>query len=348
MQTKKIISVVLALSLAVPLMARGAKQNQQEPEPADTSVTITDIMGRTVTLSKPATRLVGTHNPTMNIAVILGGGGKYIAGFGNKNMAGGLYGYVFPELGPLPQIGMRNEINFESCIQVGADLAILPQRFANLAEQFEAVGIPAAVILPNNESFETIKTSIELLGKLLGEDERAAKINAFFDSKINAARGIAQRITSQPKAIYLGGSSPLTVANGIMLQSVMIETVGAVNVAKNVPGQGDFVPVNLEEIIGWNPDVIYIPDFAQYKVEDLLNDRAWGSINAIRDKKVFVFPSILEPWDYPTPSTSMGLTWLLNNLYPELYSMDQVLADAKEYYELVYGRSFSAEQLGLR
>ena len=348
MQTKKIISVVLALSLAVPLMARGAKQNQQEPEPADTSITITDITGRTVTLPKPATRVVGTHNPTMNIAVILGGGGKYIAGFGNKNMAGGLYGYVFPELGPLPQIGMGREVNLESCLQVGAELAILPERFANLAEQFETAGIPAAVILPNTESFETIKNSIELLGRLLGEEARAARINAFFENKINAARVIAQRATARPRVLYLGGSSQLTVANGLMLQSVMMETAGAVNVAKNVPGQGDYVQVSLEEIIGWNPDIIYIPGYAQYKAEDLLNDRAWSSINAIRDKKVFAFPSILEPWDYPTPSTSIGITWLLNNLYPELYSMDQVLADAKEYYELVYGRSFSAEQLGLR
>jgi iron complex transport system substrate-binding protein len=291
---------------------------------------------------------VGTHNPTLNIAVILGGGGKYIAGVGNKNMAGGLYGYVFPELGPLPQIGMGRDVNLESCLQVGADLAILPQRFAALADQFEGVGIPAAVILPYTESFETIKNSLRLLGALLGENDRAGKIINFFDNKINAANEIARRISAKPKVLYLGGSSSLSVANGIMLQSVMIETVGAINVAKDVGGQGDFVPVSLEEIIGWNPDVIYFPVYASYKAEDLLNDPAWSSINAIRNRKVFTMPSALEPWDYPTPSTAMGLTWLLNNLYPELYSMDQVLADAKEYYELVYGRSFTAEQLGLR
>jgi len=348
MKAKKLFLLALAAFLTMPLYARPSQESGPSPKTTDTSVTITDVTGRTVTLPKPATKLVGTHNPTLNIAVILGGGGKYLVGFGNKNMAGGLYGYVFPELGPLPQIGMGRDVNLESCVQLGTELAILPERFANIAGQFESVGIPAAVILPNTESFDTIKNSITLLGKLIGEDARAAKINAFFDNKINAAKAIAARITAKPKVLYLGGSSPLTVANGIMLQSVMIETVGAINAAKDARGQGDFVPVSLEEIIGWNPDVIYIPVFAQYKVEDLLNDRAWSSINAIKNKKVYTFPSILEPWDYPTPSTSMGLTWLLNNLYPDLYSMDQVLADAKEYYELVYGRSFSAEQLGLK
>ena len=318
------------------------------PAPADLGVTITDIAGRTVTLPKPAAKLVGTHNPTLNIAVVLGGGGKYLVGFGNKNMAGNLYQYVYPELeNDVPQIGMGRNANYESCIAVGADLAILPQRFADIAEDFENAGIPAAVILPSTESFETIKTSISLLGTLVGADERAKEINAFFDGKINAAKAIADKAGASPKAIYLGASSQLSVANGVMLQSLLLETAGATNVAKDVQGSGDFIAVSLEEIIGWNPEVIYIPVYASYTVDDILNDKAWSSIQAVKDNKVFAFPSALEPWDYPTPSTSMGLMWLIGNLYPDLYSTEQVLKDANEYYKLVYGQSFTAEQLGI-
>jgi len=43
----------------------------------------------------------------------------------------------------------------------------------------------------------------------------------------------------------------------------------------------------------------------------------------------------------------MGLVWLLNNLYPELYPMNRVISDANDYYQLVYGRTFSAQQLGI-
>ena len=313
----------------------------------DASVSITDITGRTVTLPQPAKKLVGTHNPTLNIAIILGGGGKHLVGFGNKNMAGSLYEYVYPELAEdVPQIGMGRNVNIESCLAVGADLAILPQRFADEAKTFENVGIPAAVILPNNESFETISSSITLLGTLLGEDQRAKDIVSFFEAKISAAKEIAAKADAPAKAIFLGQSSQLSVANGTMLQSLMIETAGAVNVAKDVAGSGGFIEVSVEEIIGWNPDVIYIPAYADYTVEDILSDRAWSSIQAVKDEKVFVFPSALEPWDYPTPSTSMGLMWLLSNLYPDLYSVEQVLEDANAYYQLVYGQTFTAEQLG--
>ena len=356
----RIIALTLMVSAAASVYAAGgSERNQESPAgtssagtpvnaPAGSSVTITDVLGRRVTLEKPAKRIAGTHNPTMNIAVILGGGGSYIVGFGSKNMSGGLYGYVFPELEPLTQIGSGSNINFETVMQVNPDLAILPERNAGLAGQFEALGIPAAVILPNEESFESIKNSIALLGALIGENERAARINTFFDSKINAAKAIARGITAKPRVISLGASSQLSVANGAMLQSVMIETAGAENVAKDVPGSGGYITVSIEEIIRWNPEVIYIPAFARYSINDLLNDPAWSSISAIRNRKVFSFPGDLEPWDTPTPSTAMGVTWLLNNLYPHLYSMDQVLADAAEYYQLVYGRSFSAEQLGLR
>jgi len=343
MKTKKNTLTLVTLLLATVLVI-GCVTAHAAP---DTSVTIVDVVGRTITIPEPAQKLVGTHNPTMNIAIILGGGGKYIVGFGNKNMAGGLYGYVYPELEGVLQIGKGREINIESCVEAGAQLAILPERFADLAEQFEAVGIPAAVILPNTESFETIKQSIELLGVLIGEEERAAEIITYYDGKIEAAKAIAGQVGANPKVLFLGGSTPLSVANGLMLQSTMIETVGAANVAKDVEGKGDFIEVSLEEIIGWNPDVIYIPAFAQYTVDDLLNDESWSSINAIKDKKVYMFPSLLEPWDYPTPSTLMGLGWLLNSLYPDLYSVDQVLEDAQAYYSLIYGQSFSAEQLGL-
>jgi hypothetical protein len=60
-------------------------------------IVLVDVIGREVVLEKPATKVVGTHNPTLNAAVVLGGGEKYIAGFGNKEMSRGLYEAVMDE-----------------------------------------------------------------------------------------------------------------------------------------------------------------------------------------------------------------------------------------------------------
>ena len=132
---KKIIAMLLAMALVLSLAACGAKEEASAETtaapvveaPAETAApeteapteapewpkTIVDVMGNEITLEAPATRLVGTHNPTMNMAVILGGGGKYIAGFGNKEMADVLYSYVYPELqDDVIQIGKGKNINY--------------------------------------------------------------------------------------------------------------------------------------------------------------------------------------------------------------------------------------------
>ncbi len=365
MRNKRLVALLLGASMVVSLLAGCASGTETEvttevttdggTEPATevvteetTEITITDIVGNTITLEEPATKLVGTHNPTMNIAVILGGGGKYIAGFGNKEMASGLYDYVFPELEDVIQIGKGQEINYEECLAAEADLAILPERFAALAESFEEVGITAAVVLPSTESYDTITASLETMGALLGEDERADEIISYFEGEIAAAEALVADVEESPEVLFLGSSSALSVANSVMLQSVMLETVGAVNLAADVEGDGSFIEVSIEEIIGWNPEIIYIPSYADYTVEDLLSDPAWSEIDAVKNEQVYVFPSAtLEPWDYPTPSVAIGLSWLINSLYPDLYSMDQVVEDANEYYDLVYGQTFTAEEMGL-
>lgn len=313
-----------------------------------TGVTITDITGATVTLDEPATKLVGTHNPTMNIAVIIGGGGQYVAGFGNKEMASGLYAYVFPELEDVTQIGTGSEINYEECLAAEADLAILPERFSSLVESFDEVGITAAVVLPSDESYDTIVQSLELVGALVGEDERAAEIITYFNASIAKVEALVADVEETPTALFLGSSTSASVANGTMLQSMMMETAGIENLAKDVEGEGGFIEVSVEEIIGWNPEIIYIPSYASYTVDDILNDPAWSEIDAVKEGKVYVFPSeTLEPWDYPTPSVALGLSWLVYTLYPDVYSLDDVVADANEYYDFIYGVTFTAEEMGL-
>lgn len=355
---KKFLSLFLVIALSLTVLSgcskkedvskKSSKSETTSESKSSDKIVFNDVIGEKVVLEEPATRLVGTHNPTMNIAIILGGGGKYIAGFGNKGMANNLYDYVYKDFDNVPQIGSGKDINYESVLDVKADFAILPERFSDQKEKFNEIGVNSAVVLPNTESFETIKSSLTMVGKIVGEENKAKKINSFFDKKVENAKKVAKKSKKDTKAIFLGGSSQLSVANGKMLQSTLLETVGATNVAKNVDGEGDYVDVSLEEIIKWNPEVIYIPKFAKYSVEDILNDPAWESIDAVKNKKVFSFPSKLEPWDYPTPSISMGLGWLLNNLYPNEYSMDNVLKDANEYYKMVYNKTFTAEELGLK
>jgi iron complex transport system substrate-binding protein len=325
------------------------KQTTPVPDTSESAkVTITDVTGRVVTLDQPASYILGTHNPSLNTGIVLGGGDKYIIGFGNKQMANKLYNYVMDDYDGIVEIGRGNNINFETVVTLGKNnVAILPERFVNQVEQFENVGVPAVVALPNSESFDTIKESLTIVGKVLGENDRAKKINSFIDKSISDVKSLAQKAQTTPSVLFLGSSSPFSVASSSMIQSDIIEMAGGINAARNLNVEGAFAEVNIEQIIAWNPEIIWVPCYASYTVDSLLNDPKWSSIKAIKNKAVYVFPSELEPWDYPTASACLGLRWGLYNLHPDLYGFEDLMKDTNEFYDLVYGNKFTAQQLGI-
>lgn len=348
--SKRVRQVMIPLILVVMLLLNSCKMPTvpEVVEETDNPIVITDVVGREVTLEQPATKLVGTHNPTMNAAVVLGGGGKYVVGFGNKEMSRGLYEQVIDSYDDLSQIGKGSNINFESVLASEADLAILPKRMQDLVPQFEEVNIPTLVILDSKESFETVKQTLTLLGQAIGEDERAAQITAFLDSQLEQAQTLVKDTTERPSVLFLGGSSPLSVAPSAMIQTSLIEAGGGTNAVSGVEGTGNFIDVNIEQIVAWNPDVIWFPAYADYTAEDLINDPAWSSIAAIQNKQVFAFPSLLEPWDQPTAAVALGVNYALHSLHPDLYDLDALMKDVDEFYTLVYGKTFTQEQLGIQ
>ncbi len=321
-----------------------------EPKPpVSTKITVTDVVGRVVTLDKPASKILGTHNPSLNTGIVLGGGDKYIAGFGNKMMANKLYDYVMDDYDGIVQIGKGGNINFETVVTLGKNnVAVLPERFKEQAEQFENVGIKAVVALPNTESFDTIKNSLKIVGAVLGEDNKANQINAFIDKSISEAKQFSAKAKTKPSVIFLGSSSSYSVASTSMIQTDIIEMAGGTNAVKGLNVKGAFADVNIEQIISWNPDIIWVPNYATYTVEDLLKDPKWASIKAIKDKAVYIFPCDLEPWDYPTASAVLGLRWGLYNLHPELYSFNDLMKNIDEFYNMVYGKTFTAAQMGIK
>lgn len=263
---------------------------EETAEPTAKPIVIVDVIGREVTLEQPATKLTGTHNPTLNAAVVLGGGGKYLAGFGSKSMGRALYEQVIEGFDVLPEVGKGSNINIESVIATGADLVILPERHQDLVPQFEAANIPVLVILDSTENFETVKQTMKLLGMALGENEKAEKISSFLDSQLKNAQNLLKDVTEKPSVLFLGGSSALSVAPGSMIQTTLIEAGGGVNAVSGVEGVGGFVDVSIEQIITWNPDVIWFPQYADYTAEDLLNDPAWSNHgNAFTGQRPWVF-----------------------------------------------------------
>ncbi|NLW70845.1 MAG: ABC transporter substrate-binding protein [Eubacteriaceae bacterium] len=341
---KKFAGVILSVLLVASLFA-GCTPKEPTP-PVSGPISLTDMAGRAVELEQPATKVVGTHNVSLNYAVVLSGDGSVLVGFGNKDMAYGLYDKVFPGYGELTSIGKGKEINYETVASLKAELALVPTRFISQAESYEQVG--CKVIILDVEKFDSIKEALTLVGKAIGKEERAEQIKTFFDGKITQMTELTANVANKPKVLMLGSSSATSVAHDAMLQNQIIATAGGVCADAGFEATGGFADVDMETIVGWNPEVIYIPAYAKYTVQDILDDPAWQGITAVQNKAVYMFPSAVEPWDYPTTSAALGLCWVTYNLHPELYSYDDLIKDVNEYYSFTYNTTFTPEELGLK
>ena len=313
---------------------------------ASGEIKVIDVTGKEFTLSAPLSKVIGTHNPTLNAVVVIGGGGQYLAGFGNKEKADGLYTEVIDSWADLVSIGKGKDVNFETVATLGADMAVVPERQAAMAEDYGKVELDTFVALPSEESFDTVKESLARIGALFGKDDRAAEINAEFDKLVGAASDACAGAAEKPSVLFMGDDL-YEVATTSMIQTCIIDAVGATNAVSGDYKAGEFAAVDAEAIVGFNPDVIWIPGYAAYTVDDVLNDAKLAEVAAVKNGAVYQSPSKLEPWDYPTASTCLGVCWAANNLHPDLYSHDDLMAAVDEFYTLVYGKTFTAEQLGI-
>lgn len=101
--------------------------------------------------------------------------------------------------------------------------------------------------------------------------------------------------------------------------------------------------ISMEELYILNPDVILLGNEDAYK--EVMNSSLWKNLDAVKNGKVYLVPS--EPYSFidnpPATNRLIGIYWLGNLLYPELYPVD-IIEKTQEYYSLFYRYDLSREQ----
>ena len=199
------------------------------------------------------------------------------------------------------------------------------------------------------ESFEDIKYTLTMMGRYFGREDRAAQVCAWLDGKFEMIDDIVAEIPASERvtALTLGGE-PGRIAGGDMLQSWMIEKAGGSCVASGMLENRGWVNAGLETIFEWNPEFIFCTSSTplDYSVESLLSENAWSAVSAVIDKNVFLLPSRIDSWDMPGISCALGTMFMLNKMYPERFSVEQLEREIEEYYNFMFGKTFEKSYLG--
>ena len=99
---------------------------------------------------------------------------------------------------------------------------------------------------------------------------------------------------------------------------------------------------SMEQIYLWDPDVLILSPDANY--DEIFDDPMWQTVSAVQTGHVCEVPGEPYPWLGRPPSVQrvLGLKWLGNLLYPELFD-DDMIEETQRFYRLFYHYELTRE-----
>lgn len=346
---KKLLSALLLAALLCSLFAGCAAKTASAP--AGETVSFTDSCGRTVEIPKTVTRVAPSGAvATMILATIAP---EYLVSV-NATPSSSQYRYLPQNLAGLPTTGQmygsKSTLNLETLLGCGAQLVIdLGDKKDNMAADLDAlqkkIGIPVVFI---EADLTHMAAAYRTLGSILsGKQERGETLARFCDETVDMAETNSAKIADADRVsvLYTSGVSGLDTNAKGSVQSQVIELVGAVNavVVEDVSSKGGGNTINLEQLYQFDPDVILFSAGSIYQT--VSSDEAWAQLRAVQNGSYCEIPSLPYNWMSNPPSLNMllGIWWLGNLLYPEVYSYDMT-ARAQEIFKLFWNYDLSADE----
>ncbi|NLE24378.1 MAG: ABC transporter substrate-binding protein, partial [Clostridiaceae bacterium] len=236
---KKILSVILAITLVFALTACGLQSNTRG------SISLTDSRGVEVTLKKTPEKIVSLMPSNTEILFALGCGEKVIAVSDYCN---------FPEeTANLPKLPTGEQLSIEQIIALTPDAAIIGKMTAmeDQVAQLEQAGVKVIVTEANNLS-ETYEV-IEMIGTATGKEKEAKTIirnmkEGFEKIKEEVENKAASKVYVEVSPLEYGLWS---CGQNTFIQE-LIEIVGAKNIFDDIEG---WAAVSEEQVIVRDPDI---------------------------------------------------------------------------------------------
>ncbi len=308
-------------------------------------VTVEDQGGVTVEVPQPVRRIVSAYGVSTYYTYTLAAGDRLVAAsyVGVRGPAAQdamrrvdpNFDTVFNALSALSQ----TEINLEELAEIQPDLLLASARTQWLDGAAE-LGVP--IIRFEGETPERLKESMTLMGAVLGPNaaHQAEMFNAYYDRVLAEILAQTQDIEDLPR-VYFSGTEALRVASGEMYQTSMVEAAGGVSVSGELTGFWN--DVNLEQVVLWEPDVIFVPTYGGANVEAFTESEEWAIVPAVEAGNVYQLPSFISPWDTPLPDSILGIMWMAERLHPEQVEL-ACATEAVYFYNTFYNYPMTEEE----
>ena len=367
--------VPLLLALALLLAACSQSTGQASPSPAGSTppasaapaseeqtgdtVEIVDMGGRTLTIPSPENleRMYPDGSTSLILLYTLAPDKMTAAPSSTESaFTEDQRPFLAPEVWDLPSYGTRSgsngSLNLEAIMAADVQVilsmgtsAITETDISEADALQEQLGIP--VVLFSGDSADYAE-AYRLLGKMIDREEDAEELIAYTADIVAEVEAVAAQVPEEERVrlYYAEGDDGLSTEPASSNRSYVFNTAGAVNVAQ-VDAQAGYgqSAVSMEQVLEWNPQII-ITQGTTNAYETILSDPNWASIDAVKNGRVYKMPSQPYSWADRPPSVNrfIGLKWMANLLYPDLYDID-IVEEAIEYYDVMYHVEVSREDM---
>lgn len=365
-----VVALVLGLAACAPASEASPTPNAT-PTPSElVGFTVTDASGTTYEFDGPVEKISvndsGSGGPFMTLAALKGEDfWKYIACIDNGLAANrkdmwDYYTAAVPELLELPMVGdaKKEDYDVEAVISSGAEVAIYcPNSMSTVQEsiqpKLEEAGITVLYLNYHEETMEAHANSMMLMGKLLGEEEKAQELIDYYNMKMNEVEKRVDAAVEQygQPSVYFECTSNgaeeygLTYNDNIMW-GALLERLKADNIAVGViESYGQIDP---EYLFAQDPEIIifsgaYWPaiptslrmgfNVDEALVNDLLDDvlarPGWSELQAVKNGNIHVIHHTVSREFYDV----CAFEYLAKVLYPEAFEDIDPVETLKYYYE---------------
>lgn len=364
------IATVFILIVSMLIAACGGpSETKKDAAPNGKPIEITDVTGRTVTLKKPAERIVlqwsGAGGPFFTISALMGKDTpKVIAGMDTslQQYRADMWKHFtteMPELAKIPEVGTVGDKNFnvEQIVALHPDVIFIPVDLKNQYEsdakpKLDEAGVQTIYIDYHAENLEKHQKSIEAIGKSLGKEERAAEISKFYTDHVTKVLDRVKTINKPKPTVYLevGMKGPEEFGNsfsGNYSWGALATLCGADVITKDIVKRS--TPINPEFVLEKNPDIIMIMgsywpknptsmrlgfEANEAQSQELLKAftterQGWSDLKAVKNKDVYSIHHGLPREVYD----AAVFEYLAKTFYPEEFKDVDPEATLKEFYD---------------
>ena len=330
MYKKTLMPLLVALASIGAITGCSNKEEQQE------QISVTDMVGTTITINKNPRKVACISRTTYDLLVAYGLGDK-IDGAYKGTLNNAWVPLIYPESKDHYVYDYQN--SSELFLSRGVDLVFAPEKY--IADDLNEHGVPALCIsLYGNPTFDNYVTFLsQIVTKIWDGDDVKTKAAAW-ETKVNTAINdvkteLAKHEITRQKLFYVRGDKDKGVGYTDTKSSFT-------EYAYRMMGF-DFVGASLtttnpskEEIVAQNPDVFVCGGQYQNKnLNSLKTEEPYINLDAVKNNKVYNIPIGFTAFEQLSAMTPIFFYDQANKIYPDYFNYDitsMVKATVKEYF----------------